>query len=59
MSSERIEELQKQIADLNRRWPAHSAPPSMMEELDDLEAALKEELAKLAQEHGAQGEGSK
>lgn len=45
MSSERIQELQKQIAELNRRWPAHSTPPSMMEELDDLEAALKEELA--------------
>jgi len=59
MSSERIQELQKQIAELNRRWPAHSTPPSMMEELDDLEAALKEELAKLAQEQGGQGEGSR
>jgi hypothetical protein len=50
MSSERIKELEKQIADLNRRWPAHSAPPSMMEELDDLEEELQEELTKLAQE---------
>jgi hypothetical protein len=50
MSSERIKELEKQIADLNRRWPAHSAPPSMMEELDDLEEELQEELTRLAQE---------
>ena len=44
MSSERIEELEKQIADLNGRWPAHSAPPTMLEQLDELEAELKEEL---------------
>jgi hypothetical protein len=52
MSSERITELQEQIAELNRRWPAHSPPPSMLEQLEELEAQLEEELKKLAEEQG-------
>jgi hypothetical protein len=28
--SERIEELEKQLADLKTRLPAHSIPPTMM-----------------------------
>jgi polyhydroxyalkanoate synthesis regulator phasin len=48
MSSERIEELEKQIADLNRRWPAHSPPPTMLEQLEELEA----ELERLKEEQG-------
>ena len=50
MSGERIKELQKQIADLESRWPAHSAPPTLLEQLDELEAELKEELSKAAEE---------
>ena len=49
MSGERIKELQKQIADLESRWPAHSAPPTLLEQLDELEAQLKEELSKAAE----------
>jgi hypothetical protein len=37
----RIEELEKQIAELKERWPAHSARPSMLEELEDLEEKLR------------------
>ena len=37
-----IQELEKKIADLKERWPAHSVPPALMLELDELE----EELAK-------------
>ena len=48
MSGERIKELQKQIAELESRWPAHSAPPPLVEQLDELEAELKEELGKAA-----------
>jgi hypothetical protein len=46
MSSDRIQELEQQIADLNRRWPAHSPPPSMLERLEELEAELERELKK-------------
>lgn len=49
MSSERIRDLEQQIAELRRRWPAHSAPPTMVEQLDELEAELKEELSKAAE----------
>jgi len=37
-----IEQLEQQLADLKARWPAHSARPSMLEELEELEDKLKE-----------------
>lgn len=43
-SGDRIEQLEQQLADLKDRWPAHSAPPSMVQELDDLEEQLEEAL---------------
>lgn len=43
MSRDRVEELEKQIADLKKRWPAHSVPAAMMEQLDDLEEELRRE----------------
>lgn len=36
-----IAQLEKQIADLKRRLPAHSIPPAMIAELDDLEDKLE------------------
>jgi polyhydroxyalkanoate synthesis regulator phasin len=36
----RVEQLEKQLADLEARLPAHSVPPSMIAELDELEEAL-------------------
>ncbi len=36
-----IQQLEKQIADLKQRWPAHSVPPAMLEELDELEEKLQ------------------
>ena len=36
----RVAELEKQLADLQARLPAHSIPPSMIAELDELEEAL-------------------
>jgi hypothetical protein len=50
MTSERVKELEKQIADLKQRWPPHSAPPQMMEQLDELEQEL--EKARKAEEKG-------
>lgn len=35
-----LEELEQQLADLQARLPAHSIPPSMIAELDELEEAL-------------------
>jgi len=37
MNSERIKELEKQIAELKRRWPAHLVPPTMLQQLEELE----------------------
>jgi HAMP domain-containing protein len=42
----RIKELEDKLADLKARWPAHSVPPSMWQELEELE----EELERLRQE---------
>ena len=50
MTSERVKELEEQIADLKRRWPPHSVPPQMFEQLDELEEALRE--AKKAEGQG-------
>jgi HAMP domain-containing protein len=36
-----IQELERQIADLEARLPAHSVPPAMIEELEALEEALE------------------
>lgn len=40
-SPERIRAIQEQIADLKKRWPAHSTPPDMMQRLDELEEELE------------------
>jgi hypothetical protein len=41
MSQEKIREIEEKIADLKGRWPAHSVPPRMWQELEDLEAELE------------------
>jgi len=46
MSRDRVKELEEQIADLKKRWPAHSVPAVMMEQLDDLEEELRREKEK-------------
>ena len=50
MNSERSKELEKQIAELKSRWPAHSVPPTMFQQLDELEAELERELKKATEE---------
>jgi len=40
---ERYQELERQIADIKSRMPAHSVKPAMLQQLEDLE----EELEKL------------
>jgi hypothetical protein len=44
MNKQKVEELRQKIADLKDRWPAHSTPPAMMAELDELETELEEAL---------------
>ena len=42
MATDKVREIEDKIADLKARWPAHSVPPSMWQQLEELE----EELAK-------------
>ena len=39
---ENVEEIEAKIADLKARWPAHSVPPRMWQELERLEDELEE-----------------
>jgi len=41
MSRERITALESQIVELKSRWPAHSAPPTMLQQLEDLDVTTK------------------
>lgn len=44
----RIQAVEGQIADLKKRWPAHSTPPAMLQRLDELEEELEREQAAAA-----------
>jgi hypothetical protein len=58
MGRERIEELERQIAELKRRWPAHSVPPTMLQQLDELEEELEREVNGAVEEkHSAKADG--
>jgi len=46
MGSKRIKELESQVAELKSRWPAHSVPPTMLQQLEELEEELEKELKK-------------
>jgi len=41
MSDDKVREIETKIADLNARWPAHSVPISMWQELEELEDELE------------------
>lgn len=42
MNDDRVKEIEEKIADLKARWPAHSVPPSMWQQLEELEDQLEE-----------------
>jgi hypothetical protein len=42
MSEDRVREIEDKIADLKARWPAHSVPMSMWQQLEELEEELEE-----------------
>jgi hypothetical protein len=44
MDRTQIETLENQIAELKSRWPAHSVPPAMFQELEDLEEELEKAI---------------
>jgi hypothetical protein len=41
VDTDKIKEIEASISDLKARWPAHSVPPSMWQQLEDLEAQLE------------------
>lgn len=41
-AEQEIKELEVRIADLKKRWPAHSLRPAMVKELEELEERLEE-----------------
>jgi len=52
---ERVKEIEAQIADLKKRWPAHSVPPNMLMQLDELEDELEEVRQSLARALAEEG----
>ena len=54
-SAARVAELEKRLADLQARLPAHSIPPSMIAELDELEEALAHAQQRFREEGAAKG----
>jgi len=41
MGIDRVREIEAEIADLKARWPAHSVPSAMWQELEELENELE------------------
>ena len=50
MGTESVRELEQKIAEIKRRIPSHSVPPSMIWELEELEEEL--EKAREAEKEG-------
>jgi hypothetical protein len=50
LNNDKVRESEEKIADLRARWPAHSVPPSMWQQLEELEDEL--EKAKRAESRG-------
>lgn len=44
MTNDNIKEIEERIAELKARWPPHSVPPSMWQQLEDLEEELEAAL---------------
>jgi hypothetical protein len=55
MATDRVREIEQKIAELKARWPAHSAPPRLWEELEELESELEEAgMAGAEETHGGE-----
>jgi hypothetical protein len=42
VKTDKVKEIEDKIADLKARWPAHSVPPRMWQQLEELEDELQE-----------------
>jgi SAM-dependent methyltransferase len=42
MENRQVQDIEGEIAELKARWPAHSVPPKMWQQLEELEARLEE-----------------
>jgi hypothetical protein len=51
VNTDKVKEIEDKIADLKARWPAHSVPPRMWQQLEELEDKLEE--AKRAEGRGS------
>jgi hypothetical protein len=51
VNNAKVREIEDKIADLKARWPAHSVPPSMWQQLEELE----DELEKAQKAEGTEG----
>ncbi len=58
MTTDRVREIEQKIAELKARWPAHSVPPRLWEELEDLESELAEAKQAGAEENDGGQTGS-
>ena len=58
MNRGRIREIEEEIAELKGRWPVHSVPPQMWQELEELEDELREAERTGNEESHAMEEGS-
>jgi hypothetical protein len=45
VDTDRVREIEAKIAELERRLPAHSVPPAMLQQLEELEIELEQERA--------------
>ena len=41
MDDHKIKEIEDKIAELKRRWPSHSVPPGMWQQLEEFEEELE------------------
>ena len=55
MDIDKAKEIEARIAELKRRWPAHSVPPHMWDELEELEAELESARAPDSRAEGTDG----
>jgi len=57
VNKDKANEIERKIAELKARWPAHSVPPVMWQELEELEDELRDALRPVTKETHAGEDG--